>query len=170
MKKILAAIIIIIALITITTLYIVTQNKPDNILKLTDNFNLIFKYGVGAKNQLNTYNNTYTKDMVTDPAIKINLKLIPQEKLQIMQKIEEINFFNISSSFPINPHAWQTPQVDYYIKVQNGSEIREVNWNKNSLIENNIKNNLDQLRLLLINTIENKTEYKALPTPSAGYL
>lgn len=108
--------------------------------------------------------------MVIDPSITTKLKLTTQEKLNIMQKIEEINFFNISSSFPINPQAWQTPQVDYYIKVQNGSEIKEVNWNENSLIENSIKNNLDQLRLLLINTIENKPEYKALPTPSAGYI
>lgn len=169
-NKITATITTIIVLITITTAYITTQNQSNNIQNLTESFNLIFKYGVGAKNQLNTHNNTYTKDMITDPSITINLKITNQEKLNIIQKIDQINFYNISSSFPIDPNKWQTPQVDYYIKVQNGSEIKEVNWNENSLIESNIKNNLDQLRLLLINTIEDKAEYKALPSQSAGYL
>jgi len=37
------------------------------------NFNLIFKYGVGAKNEFNTFKGTYTKDMVMDPSVTVNL-------------------------------------------------------------------------------------------------
>ncbi len=47
------------------------------------NFNLIFKYGVGAKNILDTFEATYTKDMVMDPPITVALPLSEEEMGQI---------------------------------------------------------------------------------------
>ena len=36
-----------------------------------NSFNIKFSYGVGAKNVLNTYDNTYTKDLVVDSTITV---------------------------------------------------------------------------------------------------
>ena len=38
---------------------------------IPSSFNLISKYGVRAKNELNTFEGTYTKDMVMDPSITV---------------------------------------------------------------------------------------------------
>ena len=42
-------------------------------------FNLIFRYGVGARNELNTFEGMYTKDMIMDPSITVNLTLSEEE-------------------------------------------------------------------------------------------
>ena len=36
---------------------------------VSSSFNLDFKYGVGSRNELNTFTGKYTKDMVADPSI-----------------------------------------------------------------------------------------------------
>ena len=60
--------------------------------------------------------------------------------------------------------------MDYYIKVQNGSQIKEISWNSSSLMENDIKNSLDQLVSYIIDLIEQKPEYQTLRTPVDGYI
>jgi hypothetical protein len=38
-------------------------------------FNILLKYGVGAKNELNTFDSTYTKDLVAWAPITITVPL-----------------------------------------------------------------------------------------------
>ena len=47
--------------------------------------NMIFSYGVASKNILNTFECIYTKDMVVDPSITINLQLTKSELDSIYQ-------------------------------------------------------------------------------------
>ena len=172
MSKKIFAILAITFLIVLVGVFIYYE-KLQSDMALTENvddFDLLFRYGVGAKNKLNTFNGTYTKDMVIDPSITVDFTLTSEEKLQILNKINSIDFFNLHSSFPLNPHMWVTPQTDYYLKVQNGNEVNEVSWNDNSIIEDSIETNLDQLITFLLEIIENKAAYKALPTPRAGYI
>jgi hypothetical protein len=132
-------------------------------------FNLIFKYGVGAKNVLNTFDNTYTKDMVMSPPITIRLYLSDEEIEQIRQKMFEIGFFSYPESFPLSTGGGVTPSSDYYIKVQNGSAIKEVSWNSNSHLDGNVEDNLRQLVRCITDVVEQRPEYKALPPPNGGY-
>jgi len=170
-KLILALLLFTIFIASVGTyIYYEKMQSDGTLTESVGDFELLFRYGVGAKNELNTFNGTYTKDMVIDPSITIDLTLTVAEKWQIMNKINSIDFFNLPSSFPINPHMWVTPQTDYYLKVQNGSETNEVSWNANSLIEDNIEKNLEQLITYLLEIIENKAVYKALPIPRAGYV
>ena len=52
------------------------KGSADNTPQESD-FNFIFKYGVSGRNTLDTFKGTYTKDMVLDPAITIELTLSP---------------------------------------------------------------------------------------------
>src|SRR4030067_1505684 len=93
-------------------------------------FNLIFKYGIGAKNELDTFQGIYTKDMVMDPSITIPLPLSREEKDRIYQKMVEIDFFNYPGKFSITVPAGErsaivTPFSSYYFKVQFDSRIIE---------------------------------------------
>lgn len=170
-KKILALLPITFFIVLVGT-YIYYEKMQSDMVKSENvgDFGLLFKYGVGAKNELDTLNGTYTKDMIMDPSITTNLTLSVEEKWQIMNEIYSIDFFNLPNSFPINPHMWKTTQTDYFLKVQNGTQTNEVYWNANSLLEDSIEKNLEQLVIYLIEIIENKEGYKALPTPTAGYL
>ena len=146
------------------------QNTSSPSPKNDFNFNLLFRYGVGAKNELNTFEGTYTKDMVLDPPITIKLTLSDAELEQIRQKMVEIGFFDYPENFPLRTDFEVTPRTDYYIRVENGSSVKEVSWNSNSMLENNVQDNLLQLVDLIRSVVEQKPEYKALPPARGGYL
>lgn len=150
--------------------YLSFQNLSGGSFNSADSFNLVFKYGVGVRNELNTFSGTYTKDMVTDPSITIRMILSQEELRQIQQKITEMDLFSFPDNFPLNSYGGVTPQTDCYIKVQNGTQIKEISWSTNSQMDSNIQNGLEQLVSFLRGIIEQKPEYKALPTPRSAYL
>ena len=129
-------------------------------------FNLIFKYGVGAKNELNTFAQTYTKDMVMDPSVTIKLKLTDNELTGIYQKLNDLKLFNESTK-PIEGNVMVTPCSSYYLKVQINSEQKELSWNN---CRGRISDKFQQFTSYVIQIIESKEEYKKLPTPQGGYL
>lgn len=139
------------------------------------NFNLIFNYGVRARNELNTFNETYTKDMVSDPSIMVNLSLSKEELDSIYQKMVEMDFFNYPDKFSVSVPAGEavgmvTPHSSYYFKVEYDSKIKELRW-EDEIVNNDEK--ADRLRGLIKfikDIIESKEGYKKLPSPTSGYL
>jgi hypothetical protein len=166
--KIIFSIVIITVLNTFLLANIQLQVSYVAPMKNND-FNIIFKYGVGEVNELNTFNNSFTKDMRLDPSITIWLHLSDKEMNQIKQKMVEINFFSLPENMPPRPDGcFVTPQTDFYIRAQNGSTIKEVSWCTNSE-ENSIEQNLMQLANLITGIVEQRPEYRELPPPNAGY-
>lgn len=136
-----------------------------------DTFNLIFRSG----SQLNTFEGTYSRDMVVDPPVKIKMILSKDEKDKIYQKMQEIKFFDYPDKFSVTVPPGETistvtPCPDYYLKVAIGSKVKELSWSDCMINKNEKADKLRELMKLIENTIESKAEYKALPTPRAGYL
>ncbi len=142
---------------------------------IPSNFNLVFKYGVGAMNELNTFKGAYTKDMVVDPSITVNLPLSKEELHRIYQKMIEIDFFNYPDKFSISVPPEElvgmvTPYQSYYFWVEYDSKIKELSWGDNITNEDEKAEKLRELIKLIIDIIESKEEYKKLPEPRGGYL
>ena len=137
--------------------------------------NLEFRYGVTAKNILDTFEGTYTKDMVTDPPITIELSLSEEEKDMIYQKMVEIDFFNYPDEFSINVPPGEmigtvTPYNSYYFKVEYDSQIKELRWDDEITNSDEMADQLRELITLIRSIIESKEEYRELPEPTSGYL
>lgn len=130
-----------------------------------NSFNLIFKYGVGAKNELNTFNQTYTKDMVMAPSVTVKMSLSNNELNSIYQKINDLKLFN--ESIEPESNMMVTPCSSYYLKVQINSEQKELSWDN---CRGRIRDKLQQFSNYIIQIIESKEEYKKLSTPRSGYL
>lgn len=144
-----------------------TPGEPD--------FNLIFKYGVTARNELNTFEGTYTKDMVLDPPITIELRLSREEMDQIYQKMSEIDFFSYPDEFSVSVPAGKligilTPHSSYYFKVEYESWIKELRWEDDITNPDEKADRLRELIIFIRNIIESKDEYKELPEPTSAYL
>lgn len=139
-------------------------------------FNLIFKYGVGARNVLNTFEQTYTKDMVIDSSITAELSLTKEELDTIYQKMTEIDFFDYPDTFSVVSDAEEiigtiTPYSSYYFKVEYDSNLKELWWNDNIFPDYDEEaHKLRELIKLIREIIESKEEYKNLPPPTGGYL
>lgn len=137
-------------------------------------YDLEFKYGITARNVLNTFEGTYTKDMVTDPPITIDLTLSEEEKEEIYLKMEEIDFFDYPDEFsveipPGTTVTLVTPYSSYYFRVAHDSQIKELWWDDDIKNPDEQADRLRDLIMLIRDIVESKEEYKALPTPTSAY-
>lgn len=136
-------------------------------------FNFIFKYGFEARNILNTFEGTYTKDMVMDPPITTKLSLTKEELNTINNKMVEIDFFSYPDVFTVpvkDDYVFMiTPYENYYFKVQHGSKIKELYWEDSIKNQNSDADRLRELIKCIQEIAESKSEYKKLPPPRGGY-
>jgi hypothetical protein len=149
--------------------------KPVNHKPGESNFNLIFRYGIMAGNTLNTFEGTYTKDMVRDPSITVPLALTEEETDRIYHKMVEIDFFNYPDNFSVSvppgqPVGMRTPYSSYYFKVEYKSRIKELWWEDEIVNADEKANRLRELIRLIRDIIKSKEEYKELPEPRSAYL
>lgn len=129
-------------------------------------FNLIFRYGVGGKNELDTFKQTYTKDMATDPPITIKFKLLDNEMAGIYQEINARQLFDMADELT-DERMFITPCSSYYLKVQMDSVQKELSWDD---CRGKASDRLKQFTGYIISIIESNEEYKKLPAPRGGYL
>ena len=168
--------------------YIASQN-PNNvenqILCNTSQFNIIFRYGVaGAKyrNELNTFNCTFTKDMVNKPPVQTRLYLNNSEMEAIYNEIVEIDFFSYPTIFDYKPSGdiigTKHPYSIFYLEVRNGTMTHGVAWNDKHVMQANNSyvlvgderyDGLLELVYFIKHIIYAQPEYQGLPRPSAGY-
>ena len=139
------------------------------------NFNLIFKYGVSAKNILDTFEGTYTKDMVMDPSITVNISLSEEELDRIYKKMVKIDFFSYPEKFKVSPSLGEivgivTLYSRYYFRVEYDSQIKELSWDDELIYKDEKADRLREVIKLIRDIIESKEEYKELPEPTSGYL
>lgn len=147
------------------------------------NFNLTFKYGVGAENVLDTFQHTYTADMVVDPDVTIPLVLSNNELDLIYQKMMEIDFFSYPTIFNIpNPKGISViPYPTYYFKVAYNGQTKELTWedktgysdpvpSTSAVYKDEEAEKLKDLINLIYKILGSKEEMKKLPKPRGGYL
>jgi hypothetical protein len=137
-------------------------------------FNMIFKYGVGARNVLDTYTGTYTKDLVLDPPVTIALSLTHDEKNRIYHKMVEINFFGFPDTFSVirddEEAGFFMPFSSYYFNVTHKTTTKELVWEDKVFAEDDQATKLRELINVIREIVESKEAYKKLPPPTGGYL
>jgi hypothetical protein len=138
-------------------------------------FNFSLRYGVNARNEIDTFNGKFTKDMVADPPVTIDFSLTPEEMDRICAKMAEIDFFCYPPDFAVSVPAgglvsMVTPFSTYIFKVQKDSSITKLRWEARITNPDEKADKLKELINLIIGIIEAKEEYKALPKPTSGYL
>jgi len=131
--------------------------------------NILFRFGVEARNELDTFNGTFTKDLVIDGTITRRLTLSEGELKQIEQKLVDINFFDLPESFPPHTNRFVTPEDDYYLSVQKGTTVKTVSWNTNSMMDSITEQKLQELTALIQSMIESNPEYRMLPPANGAY-
>ena len=154
-----------ILLITTATVALMAQNKCE----------FIFKYGVGKKNVLNTRGGMFTKDMVSDPAITIPMKLTRKEKKHIYKKLVEIHFFDLPENYEYKIISGETitqvnPCSTYELEIFRNDADKVVNWNNCSpSVKDSEFQKLMDLADLINSIVVKKQNYKNLPQPKSAY-
>jgi hypothetical protein len=136
-------------------------------------FNIFFLDGyVGI---LNTFQGTFTKNLIMDPSITVYLSLSEEDRDRIYQKMIEIDFFSYPNPFFINvppgePRGQATPCPAYYFKVEYQSQIKELWWSDCITNPNEKADKLRELIKLIREIYQSKEEYKKLPEPRGGFI
>jgi hypothetical protein len=136
---------------------------------------LLFKYGVGAKNVLDTAEGTFTRDMIVDPAKKVSLRLTREELHRISAKMDEIDFWSYPDVLEFETPAdgvvtMVTPYTSYYFRAVRSGTVKELSWDDRYSDQTARATMLRYLFALIRGTVESKAEYKALPEPRGGYM
>lgn len=159
---------IIILLITVVAFGCVA--KRDTLHGNKREFNFMLKYGVGAKNIINTYDDTYTKDMIKDSSITIKLVLSPAELDSIFKAFNKIDVFSYPDFFnPYSPGR-KDPFTTYRLYIQIGERKKTILWGDYlfSTVPEAVE--LRKVFRMIIEMVESKDEVKDLPRASGGYM
>lgn len=134
---------------------------------------LVFAYGVGARNVLDTEAGTFTADMILASPVTVPLRLTDAEMARIARKMEEIDFFSYPEKY-VTPErgdsGWVTPYLTYVFRVTTQQGTKVVEWEDQVVNDDSGAANLRELADLIRGMIQAKPAYQTLPEPEGGYL
>ncbi|MCX6122979.1 MAG: hypothetical protein NTX44_15310 [Ignavibacteriales bacterium] len=136
-------------------------------------FNFKFSYGVNERNIINTFQNTYTKDLISDGDTTVPFTLSANDLKQILDKMNEIGFFEYPDTFIVpteGPVTIVRPFSIYRFDVCAKVSKKHLYWKDEIKNENAQATKLRELNALIIGIIQSKPEYSQLPLASGGYL
>ena len=136
-------------------------------------FNFILKYGIGAKNEIDTFNGNTTKDLIAAGSTTMDLELTAAELFSIEKQMREINILNYPDKYEPDPSRYVTPNITYYLIINMDGKTKKIQWEDYNCYGEWLEPvEATQLRNVfknIIMTIEQKEKYKKLPQAVGGY-
>ena len=132
-----------------------------------DGFDIVFTYGYGPGNTLDTRDDTYTARLI-DPQQTITLTLTDRELNQIWETIHENQFYELTPQNPARANSVKPSQKYSLTVIADGYPTTKISMTKIG------SQTVSEYRFFRItskiqNIIKNKPAYKALPKPNGGY-
>lgn len=161
-------------------LVFISAPKLSNVAQMTydtADSGIIFRWRVeGAEhaNELDTFNESFVKDMVNEAPVWTNMELSSEELDVILKKMADIDFISYNRVFTpkrATIGGEQTPFSHYYLEYRDETVTKIVQWNDRYYAPGNVRyNNLKELSRLIIKIVEAQPEYQELPEPTAFYI
>ncbi|TYQ18165.1 UNVERIFIED_CONTAM: hypothetical protein Cloal_0581 [Acetivibrio alkalicellulosi] len=142
---------------------------------LSNRFNFILGFGVYSRNILNTFDKTFTNDLVNG-LYSINFTLSDEEMKLIEKKFRDIDILSYADDFApisINPlnntTTYITPHNTYYLRIELDGKLKEIIWENSNLSKEESAIVLRNLIKKIEQMIYQRDEYKKMPVPKNGY-
>ncbi len=95
-------------------------------------FNIELKYGVDARNELNTYDNILTKDLVRDGTVTVPFTLPDSDITHIRNMLLSIDFFSypdtLRTGTPGSAAGQTEPHATYFFRVTDRDRTKTLFW------------------------------------------
>jgi len=135
---------------------------------------VLYCWGVGGRNRLDTISGTITKDLVADPAITVQFELSDQDRETIVQFADSIGFWRlpevISPPDTLEIIEMMTPCSDHLLRISQRHRTKTVRWDtcyQNPCAE---RERVAPLGALVKRLVTEAEEYGKLPKIRGGYL
>jgi archaellum component FlaF (FlaF/FlaG flagellin family) len=137
-------------------------------VEMPSDFDFIVEFGVLKKNVFNTYEDTVTKDLITDGTATTNLTFTTEEMESIYQEMKDVNITEMKNLVPETNCGQQPFSEDEWKITINGEVITHAVSGRYCETTNDAKQ-LIELRNYVFSLVKNKEEYKKLPEAKGGY-
>lgn len=131
-------------------------------------FSVSFGYGEVNKNEINTYNGTVTKDLITKGTATAALSFSKEELQSIYGEMKDIAILD-EKQFPQKGNCSQTPSSTDSWKITVSGETKTLSWTNEYCDMTKDATDLLELRSYIQQIVEEKDAYKALPAAEGGY-
>ncbi|MCR8660642.1 hypothetical protein [Paenibacillus endoradicis] len=144
--------------------YNMPKEMPDDF-----DFSVSFGYGESTKNEINTFNDSVTKDLITKGIATAEIKFTLEEMDSIYEKMREMNIMEMKGvplaklgcqSIPFNEDNWE---------ISIDGKTNTLTWTDKHCDVSEEASQLLELRLFIQHIVEEKETYKQLPTAVGGY-
>ena len=132
-------------------------------------FNFVLNYGVLAKNQIDTYQGTYTKDLILDGTATTALALSDQEMAEIYAKMRAIDIMSYPDVFKPASDIHMMPFQSYSLTITANGANKSITWDDESNSNSPQATRLRELFTRIHEIVITKDAYKNLPEASGGY-
>jgi hypothetical protein len=140
----------------------------------TREFDLSFRYGVLARNQLNTFQNTITKDLVLDGTVTVPFVIAASDLESIEARMEQIGFFGYPDAFAVKSADHIAVTVDpaciYEFSVLSHGRWKALYWSNGIVRADSQAVKLHNLITFIQGIVESTPEYKQLPPARGAYM
>ncbi|TSB45559.1 hypothetical protein [Alkalicoccobacillus porphyridii] len=134
--------------------------------KMPDDFNISLKYGVTMANELNTYENTYTKDLISDGTASTEMPLTEDERLFIYEKLRSVDLLALPTQMG---STCVVPFERYDLMMTADGEELTFEWDTSCDTEK-LNKWEEVMKDIHKEIIYKRSEYQELPEASGGYL
>lgn len=136
-------------------------------------FNILVKFGIYARNELNTFNDTFTKDLILDGTATTRLVLSQTDFDSIESRMLSIDIFSYPDTFVVQHSdtvGFFIPYQTYALKVKVDSRWKDLFW-KDSIISSDPRGTeLREAFEFIRRLVASKPEYGQLPPARGGYM
>jgi hypothetical protein len=138
------------------------------------NFGFTFEYGICYQEILDTFEQTFRRDVGSDPSITVPVTLSDDQKRAAYGKLVEINFLSYPPQFNVPTPAsglisQVMPEYRYYLTVRNADITHRVAWENNTGDTTYPKaRRLGELFALIIGIVKAQPAVQNLPAPQIG--
>lgn len=136
---------------------------------MPEDFNFAIQFGIGKKNEINTFENTVTKDLILDGTATTEINFTKEQMNNIYKKMKEINILETKKFTPKSDNCVQQPHGEDEWKIRIDGRMVTVFISGKYCTTTNDARQLIRLRDYIFNIVKNKPEYKQLPNSKGMY-
>jgi len=153
-------------LILVACLFILgaCSNLPE---EMPEDFNFVLNYGFEARDMINTFENTYTKNMILNDDITVEMIFSDEEMQMIYEEMKEAEILHSAEKATKSQCA--DPHEENKLKITLNDEIYQREWITSSCDKAPDNKLSDFINFVHQEIIMKKEEYNELPEPSGGY-
>lgn len=173
MKKFLLLVVLVIGIVGCSD----TNEEPNTTTasmpeKMPDDFGFAVQFGVDKKNEINTFEETVTKDLIQNGTITTSITLTEKEMQQIYEKMKDVHIVEEKKLIPEpidGEICYQQPHEEDEWKIRVNGETIHHSVSGAYCDSTADASELFELRNYIFDIVKRKDTYKDLPEAVGGY-